>query len=168
MGDLVNRARTFAIEAHKDTRYGKLPYEYHLRAVVEAMPPDASEEALAAAWLHDVVEDTEVTLFDIREKFGGRVARLVDSVTDEPGPNRKVRKAGMYKKLMAAPPEARAIKLADRIANTEASIENPKLGEMYRKEFPEFIHKVGTDPENKDLILRLFWLNLDATEAAGA
>jgi (p)ppGpp synthase/HD superfamily hydrolase len=164
--DVVERARLFAIEAHRETRYGKLPYEFHLEAVVNTLPPDASEEAVAAAWLHDTVEDTEVTLHDIRQEFGGRVARLVDAVTDEPGPNRKARKAGMYKKLVAAPYEARAIKLADRIANMRASIENPKLGAMYRKEFPEFIRKVGKDPENQELVLEAFWLYLDSVESS--
>jgi len=165
-GDVVMQAELFAIEAHKDTRYGKLPYEYHLRAVVDLLPEWMPDEVFAAAWLHDTVEDTEVTLHDIRKLFGGRIARLVDAVTDEPGPNRKVRKAGMYKKLSDAPAFARTVKLADRIANMQASIENPKLGAMYREEFPEFIRKVGKDEVNKDLVLKAFWLYLDSKETA--
>ena len=161
---MINKARQFAIEAHKDTRYGELSYDYHLKAVVNAMG-EAPEEAIAAAWLHDTVEDTSATLHDIREQFGGRVARLVDCVTDEPGANRKERKAGMYKKLAAGPAAARRIKLADRIANMEASIENPKLAAMYVKEFPEFIRVCGVDEENNDLILRAMWLYVTSMEA---
>jgi (p)ppGpp synthase/HD superfamily hydrolase len=160
---MIDKARAFAIEAHKDTRYGELSYEYHLREVVAVMG-DAPEEALAAAWLHDVVEDTSVTLHDIREKFGGRVARLVDCVTDEPGANRKERKAGMYKKLAAGPVQARRIKLADRIANMKASIEG-RQASMYAKEFPEFIRIAGADEKNNDLILRAMWIYVTSMEA---
>ena len=153
---MTEKARAFAIEAHKDTRYGALSYEYHLQAVVQAMG-EAPPEALAAAWLHDVVEDTSVTLHDVREAFGGRVARLVDCVTDEPGENRKARKAGMYKKLATGPVMARRIKLADRIANMKASNENPKLGVMYTKEFPEFIRIVGSKSWDRCLRRNVFF-----------
>jgi len=162
---LVPLARAFALNAHKDQKYGKLPYEFHLRAVVAAMPNYSSDEAVAAAWLHDTVEDTETTLHDIRQTFGGKVARLVDAVTDEPGPNRAIRKEGMYKKLAVAPPEARAVKLADRFANMKASIENPKKGAMYLKEFPDFMRKVAVDTENSLIIVSLYQLFMDALEA---
>ena len=163
--EVVARAEAFAIEAHKNTRYGKLPYDYHLKAVVALLPGWAPDEVFAAAWLHDTVEGTEVTIGAIRSEFGGRIAQLVDAVTDEPGDNRKIRKAGMYKKLVAAPAFARTVKLADRIANMQASIENPKMGALYREEFPEFIRKVGRDDVNKDLVLQAFWLYLDSVEA---
>lgn len=163
--NLVLKAKAFAMEAHKDQKYGKLPYHFHLRAVMTAMPMHSSQEALAAAWLHDVVEDTEVTLHDIRENFGGKVARLVDAVTDGPGHNRAKRKWGMYKKLVVAPAEARAIKLADRFANMCASIENPKKGAMYVEEFPDFMKKVATDPENCLITVSLYQLYMDAISA---
>lgn len=164
---MLNKARAYAIEAHKATRYGDFSYEYHLKSVV-ALMGECPVEGLVAAWLHDAVEDTPVTLHDLRELFGGKVARLVDCVTDEPGENRKERKAGMYKKLTAGPALARRIKLADRVANTMASIENPKLAAMYAKEFPEFIRLVGVDEENNDLILKLFWLYTTYMESRSA
>ena len=169
MNSLVQRARVMALEAHGDQRYGDIPYEYHLREVAGIVRPplspfDGDDIVIAAAWLHDAVEDTDLTLNDIRKELGGKVARLVDCVTDEPGNNRSERKAGMYKKLSSGPWEARRLKLADRIANTKASIENPELNSMYAREFPEFIRRVGIDRQNEDLIVRLFWLYLDATE----
>ena len=167
--DLITRARDFAIESHKDTKYGDLPYDYHLKAVVGELKTkclNISEYEEAAAWLHDVVEDTDVTIGDIREEFGGTIANLVDAVTDEPGDNRKIRKAGMYKKLAIAKPGARSIKLADRLANTKASIENPGRAKMYRDEFPEFIKKAGQDYENKNIVLELFFLYIDSQLAA--
>jgi len=163
--NLVEKARLFAIARHKDTRYGKLPYEYHLRRVVAALG-DVSEVERAAGWLHDVVEDTATSLFEIREMFGGTVARLVDCVTDEPGDGRAERKAGMYRKLAAGPAAARRLKLADRAENMQASIENPKMASMYRDEFSEFIRIAGTDPQNSDLVMRLFWLHLDSLDSA--
>lgn len=166
MSDFVSRARAFALEAHKNCAYGKLPYEFHLEAVVAALPEGASERLVAAAWLHDTVEDTDVTLGDVREAFGGHVARLVDAVTDEPGPNLKARKAATYKKLAVAPKEARELKLADRIANMQASIENPDKAAMYRKEYPEFMRHVATDDVDPSLVLRAFWLYLRSVESA--
>jgi (p)ppGpp synthase/HD superfamily hydrolase len=133
---------------------------------VAALPTHASDEAIAAAWLHDTVEDTEVTLHDVRQEFGGKVARLVDAVTDELGDSREARKAGMYKKLAVAPVEARAVKLADRYANMKASIENPKKGAMYLKEFPGFMKKVAVDTENALIIVSLYELFMDALAAS--
>jgi (p)ppGpp synthase/HD superfamily hydrolase len=154
---MIQNARRFAIEAHKDTRYGDLPYEFHLQAVVDVMG-ECTPEAIAAAWLHDVVEDTHVSLNDIRNNYGGKVARLVDCVTDAPGNNRREKKVGMYAKLSSGPPLARRLKMADRIANMTASMENPKMRAMYRAEFPEFIQIAGVDPTNDDLTVRCYRL----------
>ena len=55
-----------------------------------------------ASWLHDVVEDTETKLKEVEEMFGPEVARLVSAVTNEDGPNRKVRHALTYPKIREA------------------------------------------------------------------
>ena len=146
--DLVVSAKMYALEAHSGQRYGDLPYSFHLVAVTDLLSSYGfSEIAVAAGWLHDVVEDTSVSLFDIREKFGGRVARIVDACTDGQGETRKERKAEAYKKLAASGSVARAVKLADRVANMKASIENPKMAKTYRDEFPDFIRVCGGDLE---------------------
>ena len=82
---LLDRAIFFAVHAHAGTeRRGKgFPYIVHPMeavAIVATMTPD--QELLAAAALHDTVEDTEVTLEQIREQFGPRVARLVEEESD--------------------------------------------------------------------------------------
>jgi (p)ppGpp synthase/HD superfamily hydrolase len=159
--NMIQKARAFAIDAHKDTRYGDLPYEYHLKQVADLCSPTDSMELMSAAWLHDVVEDTKVTLHDIREIFGGKVAQLVDCVTDGDGDNRKERKALMYLKLSTGPVAARKLKLADRVANMRASIENPKRAAMYAGEFQEFIRVAGVDEVNNNLIVQAMWLHLD-------
>ena len=164
MTRLEDAARAYALEKHGDQKYGDLPYEYHLRQVVELLS-EHSDVVRAAAWLHDVVEDTDADLFEIRKLFGGNVARIVDICTDPPGANRKERKQGAYKKLREGTPEARAVKLADRIANMRASMENPGLAEMYRKEFPEFMRAIGEDKQNMLLILQAYKLFVDSVEA---
>ena len=88
--ELLDRAIMFAVKAHAGTeRRGKgFPYIIHpLEAVeiVATITPD--QEILAAAALHDTVEDTDVTIGDIRREFGDRIASLVqtESVGDDEG-----------------------------------------------------------------------------------
>src|SRR6186997_1818080 len=99
--DLVEHARQFATAAHRGVgqlrKYTGQPYEEHLRrvaAIVEGFTDD--REMIAAAWLHDVVEDTPATIEDIGREFGPGVRDLVDALTDVSLPhdgNRAVRKA---------------------------------------------------------------------------
>src|SRR5262249_6200576 len=64
-------------------KYSKQPYDVHLKAVAELVAAVTDDpEMIAAAWLHDVVEDTPVTLDDVEKEFGAAVARLVDGLTD--------------------------------------------------------------------------------------
>lgn len=131
----------FAIRAHGSQKYGDQPYEVHLRHVQRIL----SEEGFvtdfslsAAAWLHDVVEDTGVPLTEIEKNFGKEVADIVGRVTDEPGANRKERKLKTYPKIKGHR-GATIIKLCDRIANVEASQKtNPQKKAMYVAEYPEF------------------------------
>lgn len=146
--DGLKVARFYATVKHAGQLYGgSLPYTHHLAAVESVMgrfldplgdeDPDIGgweAELLVACWLHDIVEDTGTKVKEIREMFGERVARLVEAVTDEPGPNRKVRKALTYPKIRGEK-YAVLVKLADRIANVEAG---GSLGDMYKKEYEDF------------------------------
>jgi len=85
--------------------------------------------------------------------FGPDVAGLVDAVTDEPGPNRRARKAATYQKIREAGHLAVRLKLADRIANVEAG---GSLTDMYRKEHEAFRRNLHTAGENEDM-----WRHLD-------
>src|SRR4029078_4121431 len=98
MHEAVSQARSFAIAANADQKYGDQPYSYHLDAVAELLAP-FGEEAQIVGYLHDVVEDSPVSLQGAREKFGDRVASCVALVTDETGANRKERKARTNAKL---------------------------------------------------------------------
>jgi len=135
-------ARRFAEAAHKDQRYGDAPYVTHLVAVRRVLADFDHAGALAiAAWLHDTVEDTGVTREEIETRFGAEVAGLVWAVTGV-GANRKERNADAYAKIQAHPPAA-ILKLADRIANVEASRAVPKKLEMYRAEWESFRGHLG-------------------------
>jgi (p)ppGpp synthase/HD superfamily hydrolase len=82
---------------------------------------------IAAAWLHDTVEDTGVTSELIRAEFGDEVATLVGWLTDVSRPdhgNRAARKAVDRAHTAAAPAQAQTIKLADLIANTRSIMEH--------------------------------------------
>lgn len=75
-------AEAFAVAAHGDQRYGGGPYHIHLAAVVRVLNNFGYVGAYeAAGWLHDVVEDTDVDLATVAERFGPEVASMVDAVT---------------------------------------------------------------------------------------
>ena len=85
--DLLDRAVVFAVRAHAGTeRRGKgFPYIVHPMEAVEIVATMTNDpELLAAAVLHDTVEDTDVTVEQLRAEFGERVASLVAAESDEP------------------------------------------------------------------------------------
>jgi guanosine-3',5'-bis(diphosphate) 3'-pyrophosphohydrolase len=129
----------YAAEKHEGQRYGERPYTVHLAAVREVLrwAGFADGHPLATAgWLHDVIEDTDATREEVAARFGEEVAGLVWAVTGV-GKNRKERNESAYAKIRACP-DAATLKLADRIANVEASAEVPEKLAMYRKEWPAF------------------------------
>ena len=142
MNLIVDKARIFAAQAHGEQLYGRLPYIVHLEAVHATLLRfgfEDDEELRAAAYLHDVVEDTPVDAGLIEEHFGGAIAKLVLAVTNEPGRNRLERHRMTYPKVRAAGKRAVILKLADRIANVEACIrDNVRLFAMYRHEYAGF------------------------------
>jgi hypothetical protein len=128
MSDLVERARAHAVEAHRrinhTRKYTKEPYDTHLRAVAEIVEQvGGDEEMIAAAWLHDVVEDTEATIDDVERDFGAQVAALVADLTDVSRPSdgpRAKRKEIDRQHTAKASARAKTIKLADLLHNTES------------------------------------------------
>jgi len=131
----------FAVEAHRDQKrkYSGLPYYTHpivVAGIVAQVTDD--EDVISAALLHDVVEDTPVTLEEIRDKFGQRIASLVEMVTDISKPadgNRKIRKDIDREHLAKASAEGQTIKLADLIDNSGSIIDcDPNFAKVYMKE----------------------------------
>ncbi len=153
-------ARVFAQSAHGGQKYGDAPYDKHLTQVRTVLTDFGYGGALGvAAWLHDVVEDADVSKDDIVTRFGADVAELVWAVTGE-GADRKERNATAYAKIRAHPAAA-ILKLADRIANVEASRDVPKKLAMYRSEWQAFRKALG------DLGDPRMWARLERAIGAG-
>ena len=125
----LDRAIIFAVKAHAGTeRRGKgFPYIVHpmeAMEIVATMTPD--QELLAAAALHDTVEDASVTIEDIRAQFGDRVASLVQSESDVfiEGKSEEdswhERKQAAMDRLAAASHEAKMVALGDKLSNMRA------------------------------------------------
>jgi len=99
---------------------GGMPYIEHPVTVAARLDEYGyREEVLAAALLHDVVEDSETSLEELREKFGNEVAGYVGALTDDEAiESYRERKAEHRERVAAAPPEAHAIYAADKLTNT--------------------------------------------------
>ena len=122
---LLDRAILFAVQAHAGTeRRGKgFPYIVHpLEAMSIAATLTADQEILAAAALHDVVEDTTVTLDQIRTLFGDRVAQLVDTESDRfgEGLDWRTRKEESLRRLKEASYDGKIVALGDKLSNMRA------------------------------------------------
>ncbi len=125
--DVVHRAICVAATAHRtQTRKASgLPYISHPAAVASILVQAGISDPnmIAAAWLHDVVEDTDVTLEDIAEQFPAEVVQLVDCLSemkyDESGT--KIpwaeRKAHHIRKMSCVGVDAKAVMLADKLHN---------------------------------------------------
>ncbi len=137
---LVEMARAFAIERHAGhTRPNKKqdPIWMHLEEVARLVEHSGgSYEEVAAAWLHDSVEDTETTLEEIKEIFGPEVAELVDGLTDPPEfanlplLERKLKQA---ERIRCKSPGVKRIKKSDQTSNTYLVTRDPPLDWDYQK-----------------------------------
>ena len=139
--ELLDKAIIFAVKAHAGTeRRGKgFPYIVHpmeAMEIVATITPD--QELLAAAALHDVVEDTDVTADDIRREFGERIANLVvaesdvfvEGVSEEDSWHArkqaaidrlaKARKLAALQRLRDAPLDVKIVTMGDKLSNMRA------------------------------------------------
>lgn len=126
MIDLVKTASIFSLAAHaaigQKRKYTEDCYFVHPKNVARmVLKVKGSEEMVAAALLHDVVEDTKITIAVIANTFGNLVAHYVSELTDISKPedgNRDARKEIDRQYTSIATPEAKTIKLADLIDNS--------------------------------------------------
>lgn len=151
MRDLILRADKFAEErhaavicpnfgtpGHKRKGTGR-PYIEHPRAVASMIKAaGGTPEQIAAALLHDTVEDTDTTIEEIRAEFGDVVAKYVDDLTDVSKPedgNRKTRKAMDREHTRQADPKSKDIKLCDLLHNGYDIAKNdPSFAVVYMRE----------------------------------
>lgn len=142
--DIVHKAQVYAMAAHaavgQKRKYTNEPYIVHPAEVasIVACVPGSTPDMVAAAWLHDVVEDTGCTFTDIHIAFGADIAALVGWLTDVSRPedgNRAKRKAMDREHTAQAPAEAQTIKLADLISNSRSiTAHDPAFAKTYLEE----------------------------------
>lgn len=137
----------FAVDSHAGQKYGSRPYWYHLNKVYEASKKHGGNEIHhMACWLHDTIEDTEVTKQILLAKFGKSVATIVDLVSNQSS------KEATFKRIRSSK-DAVFVKLCDRLANVSEGKKNAK----YKKEHPMFREILYREGEFDDL-----WAAIDA------
>ena len=147
--NIRQKAQDFATKAHTDAgqlrKFTGEPYIVHPAAVVALLQDiNPSDEMIAAAWLHDVVEDTEVSLNKIECEFGPTVAQYVEMLTDVQtrsfGGERIHRKNANLVHTAQACPEAQSIKLCDLIDNSSLVVErDPIFARQYLLEMKRLL-----------------------------
>jgi guanosine-3',5'-bis(diphosphate) 3'-pyrophosphohydrolase len=121
----VGSAVEFATRWHGEQRRPTgAPYLEHLLEALEVLVKGAgvhNRGVLCAAVLHDVVEDTPCTIAQVEDAFGPRVAELVGWVTipESTAEDKQRVKVAYLRHLAEAPPEAKLVKLADRVSNVQ-------------------------------------------------
>jgi (p)ppGpp synthase/HD superfamily hydrolase len=138
---LVRAALEKAREAHAGqvrNGSGGMPYVEHPITVAALLDEHGyGEEALAAALLHDVVEDSETTLDELHTLFGDEVAGMVGALTDDESiESYRERKAEHRERVAAAPSDAHAIYGADKLTNVKTLRDAYEAeGDAVREEF---------------------------------
>ncbi|WP_080875433.1 HD domain-containing protein [Oceanobacillus timonensis] len=132
-------AKALAIMAHRgQTRKNSSePYITHPIRVAERLEKEGfSDDLISAAYLHDVVEDTDISIEDIRNQFGKRIATLVASHTEDKSQSWQDRKQATVDHLKDAPKEVKYLIIADKLDNLiELEKEYKELGDAIWKKF---------------------------------
>ncbi len=144
------RAVHFAADQHRDQRRKGVeasPYINHPIAVAELIASLAGEddvEILQAAVLHDIVEDTQVELSEVRARFGVNVADLVAEVTDDAGDSWEGRKEAQVHCAPGLSRGAKLIRIADKICNVFDVAVNPptRWSPERRRQYVEWTARV--------------------------
>lgn len=118
---LTSKAKRFALERHDDQKYGDKPYGYHLEGVVRLVEARMKGDPMlstyvAAAWLHDTLEDTTATYKDLVDAFGVCIAENVQYLTKVKGEEYET-----YMRKVLKSAIAREIKICDTLFNLTES-----------------------------------------------
>jgi len=139
-GKLIFQAIEFAVKAHTNHfRKGtNIPYIVHPLGVGKILIEHGfSEDVIAAGILHDTIEDTPVTLKDIKKYFGGNIRRIVEGASEpDKSDTWENRKRHTIEYLKTAPLDVRLVSCADKLDNIRAIREDyAKLGEKLWSRF---------------------------------
>ncbi len=152
MSDLLSRALAFAFQAHAGQvrKYDAQPYIQHpIRVALRVARASRSDEMIAAAYSHDVVEDCGITHAEILARFGpvvsGYVRDLTDQFTKESHPklNRAARKALEHERLGQVCNESKVIKLADLLDNLTSIDPNDGFAVLFCAEADHLLNEMG-------------------------
>lgn len=131
---LVLRAAAFAARKHSEQRRkdaSASPYINHPIALAKILAEEggvSDSHVIAAALLHDTIEDTETTLRELRGEFGDTIADIVAEVSDTKWLGATTRKKLQVAKAPRASKGAKLVKLADKIANVRDMVARPPAG----------------------------------------
>ena len=131
---LILKAAEFAARKHRDQRrkdQPASPYINHPLALAEILSGDGrvrSADVLAAALLHDTLEDTETTSAELTRAFGAKITRIVEEVSDDKRLPKQKRKELQVLHAAHISKSAKLVKLADKIANLADIISSPPAG----------------------------------------
>lgn len=165
----VAQALGFAVAKRGNQKYGDKPYQEHLLRVAQVVYDhgreggEGIEVLLQAALLHDTLEDTETTEAEIAESFGLTVLGIVKACTKK---DEDLCRRCSFRRTVPAlknTPGALAVKLADRFANMQNSLETRSTHlNMYVREYAEFKNLLFVPGQYERL-----WQLLDGTFEAG-
>jgi GTP diphosphokinase / guanosine-3',5'-bis(diphosphate) 3'-diphosphatase len=147
---LLLRALAFAAHKHRDQRRKDAeasPYINHPIALADVLVNEggvSDVEVLCAALLHDTVEDTDTTPEELHKEFGPRIARIVAEVTDDKALPKADRKRLQIEHAPGLSPEAKLVKLADKICNLRDVLHRPpaQWGAERRREYFDWAKRV--------------------------
>ena len=128
---IVIKAAQFAAHKHRDQRRKDVkasPYINHPLALASILLDEGRIEdasVIAAALLHDTIEDTETDYEELRGQFGDEIAEIVAEVTDIKWLKKPSRKRLQISKAARASSGAKLVKLADKISNLRDMIASP-------------------------------------------
>ncbi len=131
---LLLKALAFAAHKHRDQRRkdrAASPYINHPIALANVLVREgavADVTVLCAALLHDTVEDTATKPAELRRAFGRKIAGIVAEVTDDKRLPKKTRKSLQVRHAARISPEAKLVKLADKICNVRDVARRPPAG----------------------------------------
>ena len=147
---LLLKALAFAAHKHRDQRRKDAeasPYINHPIALAEVLAGEGGVtdlEVLAAALLHDTIEDTATTPEELQEHFGERIAGMVAEVTDDKNLPKAERKRLQIEHAAGVSPGAKLVKLADKICNLrDVAVRPPAKWDLERRrEYFEWAKRV--------------------------
>ncbi len=147
---IILKALAFAAHKHRDQRRKNCeasPYINHPIMLANILVNEGNvhdSTVICAALLHDTLEDTETTFSELTEQFGAAIAHIVLEVTLDMTQPMKVRKQEEIDHIVKASPQARLVKLADKICNLRDVSASPPVewSLQRRKEYFDHAQKV--------------------------